>query len=64
MGATNAERDYWSMAQGAYWRSFDHFYRAEAAATNSNWIVRRSGWASLNRGPEVGQGYCTIPFRV
>jgi hypothetical protein len=50
-GATKAERDYWSMAQGAYWRSLDHFYRAEAAATNSDWIARRSGWAS--RGPEA-----------
>lgn len=50
-GATKAERDYWSMAQGAYFRSLDHFYRAEAAATNSDWIARRSGWAS--RGPEA-----------
>ena len=23
MGATKAQRDYWSMAQGAYWRSLD-----------------------------------------
>jgi len=50
-GATKAERDFWSMAQGAYWRSLDHFYRAEAAGTNSDWIARRSGWAS--RGPEA-----------
>jgi hypothetical protein len=51
VGASKAERDYWSMAQGAYWRSLDHFYRAEAAASNSDWIARRSGWAS--QGPEA-----------
>ena len=49
-GATRAERDYWAMAQGAYWRALDHFYKAENAATHSDWIARRSGWASKAPG--------------
>ena len=51
VGATKAEREYWTMAQGSYWRALDHFYKAEDAASNSDWIARRSGWAS--QGPEA-----------
>jgi hypothetical protein len=46
VGATKAERDYWTQAQGSYWRALDHFYKAEAAATNADWVARRFGWAS------------------
>jgi hypothetical protein len=46
VGATKAERDYWTQAQGSYWRALDHFYKAEDAATNADWVARRFGWAS------------------
>jgi len=51
VGVTRAEREYWSMAQGSYWRALDHFYKAEDAAAHSDWVARRSGWAG--NGPEA-----------
>ncbi len=63
VGASKAERDYWSMAQGAYWRSLDHFYRAEAAASNSDWIagIRK---AAVFPDPVCAQAIRSRPPRI